>query len=238
MGGSSESVADKLKSTRGVANVSSRQWDAEDYKLKALEREDRERSRGVNKRQREGEGAGAGPGGEAAVQMREGELDFGLGVGAVKMVNLEGDGAQARAGYFCKTCELSFADSNTYVEHVNSVRHMSKLGLSMEVQRSSVRAVKARLRLRIEEKQAKFSVGVGKAPKAYDFVEKVQALEALEETAEAERQAEKQARKDERKRKRQEAKAKAKENANGGPADEEMMKLMGFGGFGSSKAGA
>ena len=62
------------------------------------------------------------------------------------------------------------------------------------------------------------------------FNEHVREMEQQEVDQEDRRKAEKLARKEERKRTRE----KAKEEANGGPPDEDMMALMGFGAFGGA----
>ena len=50
------------------------------------------------------------------------------------------------AGFYCEACDLTFRDSPSWIEHLNSKQHLSNTGQSMEVRRATLEEVRERLR--------------------------------------------------------------------------------------------
>mmetsp|Transcript_7489 Transcript_7489/g.12026 ORF Transcript_7489/g.12026 Transcript_7489/m.12026 type:complete len:204 (+) Transcript_7489:239-850(+) len=202
-------MSDQLAATRGIANVETEdEYDAEVYKRKALERSDRIARGGAPSKNASS--------GVQSVKSRRDHVDFGTVVGKAKMVNPEGSNG-GRVGFFCKVCELTFPDSGSYLIHINSSSHQSRLGLTMEVEKSTIDAVKARLTMKIREKYEHRDDRLeGKT-----FIERVKDLHKED--------AEKKAKRLELKKKRKEDKKKEEQAAEEGNQD--MMALMGFSSF-------
>lgn len=49
------------------------------------------------------------------------------------------------AGFYCETCDLTFKDSLSYLDHINSSSHYRKLGISGKVERATLEQVRDRL---------------------------------------------------------------------------------------------
>jgi len=194
---------DQLQGTRGVMNVSSRTWDASVYQEKALHRED-QGSQAVRKSE--------------FLEARKTEVRFDDSVGKVKSIDIEAQGG--RVGFFCKECQLTFPDSDSYLVHLNSSKHQARLGQSMNVERSSIEAVKDAMTTKIESKHS-HSI-VEETP--LSFEERVKALEDAEEQKKIDRLYLKAKRKEEKQLEVQEE-----------FDDQEAMEMMGFGSFGSKK---
>ena len=98
---------------------------------------------------------------------------------------------------------------------------LRKLGQTTRVERSTLAQVRARIaHLREKTKEAS-------SAKAFDFDQRLAEVKAKEDARRAEKKAQKEAQKEEARL------ALAKKTAL--DADDEMAKLMGFGGFGSTK---
>ncbi len=216
---------DALAATRGVANVGEeRKWDADEYKRRALERADRESGAAeAAARVRLARGGDAGGTAPKFLEARSETLNFLKDAGSKMAVNLEATGG--RTGYHCKVCELTFNDSQVYTRHLNSAEHLSKLGLSTLVRRSSRLEVQQRLRQRVLAKHG--LSGRANQVDERSFEQRVADAEAAEARRAEERAARKAARKAERK---------AERAPDAEPAvDQEVMDAMGFGGFGAKK---
>lgn len=136
----------ELAKTKGVANVSLRRtWDKEEYRRRALEREE-----GPKPITREKDENGA----LVPVFLEKKKTthkNLEDGIGKTYAVNPEGEGAE-KGGYYCKVCDRSFMDSTSYLDHLNSRMHMATLGMSMNVKKSSVVDVKNRFKAHIQKK--------------------------------------------------------------------------------------
>ncbi|TMW60146.1 hypothetical protein Poli38472_000188 [Pythium oligandrum] len=234
---------------KGVANVTRQTWDKQEYERLAQMRAngelplEEEAKKVVKSNKQEfaaAEEGAAGPVGSARafLKARAQRVTLEDNVGTVRV--MKGEDAAKTNGYYCEVCEITLKDSVAYLDHINGKRHLSKLGYSMRVERSSVDQVKSRLQ--------------SAAKRKYDPVI-TKKLDAMEEYEKKRRELEKE--EERRKRQRKEEK-KAKKNAETAPVDvettqteettgeastepqvsaeeAEMMAMMGFGGFGGSK---
>lgn len=220
------SKPDPLAGTRGVVNVSSRrEWDKESYRKKAIERQERLAYKGVVRRD-DNE--------ESDRPMLDGRDKTFLNskfenrqVGRTQKVNPEGSGAE-QGGFYCELCDKSYKDDMAFLEHVNSRMHQAKLGVSMHVKKSTSADVRSRLKQHVAKRVEETAKGA-QAEEKYDFKARVKQLDAEEEERKR-KQKEHKKRKKEKKRLEKERQTEAEEQP-----DAEMMQMMGFGGFGSSK---
>jgi len=214
-----EMVEDALAATRGVHNVEAeRTWDAEEYKLRALERQDRESgvADAVARRR------AAASSGETFLQGRGELLNFEKDVGKSRAVAVDATGA-AKSGYFCQVCQRTFNDSSTYMIHLNSAEHNAKTGMSMAVKKSSLEEVRQALRTKIAIKYGYHKDARDKR----SFEQRVRDAEAQTAAKKQKRQENRQARKA--------AKQAAQQEQEQEQTDAEVMAAMGFGGFGGKK---
>ncbi|GBG27517.1 Zinc finger matrin-type protein 2 [Hondaea fermentalgiana] len=226
-------AGERSGATRGVSNIESRSWDREAFERRAREREDRERGaeaaverrRLLEARQDDG-----------FLHSRRETVDFFKDVGSRRMIDLEADGALTRQGYHCELCQRTFTDSSSYMQHLNSVQHQSKLGNSMAVRKATLSEVRQRIRERVELKYAKRAQAHAAA--TYDFESRVRELEELEANKREERAARKRKRKEERKMANNSANQAMDDQLPAEDAETKaMMAAMGISGFGSTKAG-
>ena len=88
-----------------------------------------------------------------SVSVRQENLDLEKKVGTKSKFNAHPDAKRTGKGFWCAVCELEFLDSNSYVNHINSRFHQSKLGKSMVITESSLSEVK--MKLLAQKKRAK-----------------------------------------------------------------------------------
>jgi U4/U6.U5 tri-snRNP component SNU23 len=115
---------------------------------------------------------------------------------------------EASKGFRCDICGVSFNDNLSYLDHLNSFQHLKALGLNARIKRSTIEEVRARLLARKER------------TKELNVKEKIE----LQKKNEAEEWM-----------RLKELKKKEKEDSRKEFEDEDVSKLMGFGGFNSSK---
>lgn len=146
-------------------------------------------------------------------------------VGRTQKINPDGEGSEL-GGFYCDLCDKTYNDDISFIQHVNSSMHQAKLGLSMNVKKSTVAAVKSRLKLHVAKRVEETTKGLEKEEE-YSFKERV----AQRQVEEAERlRKNKEAKQRKLERIRLEKKLVDKQNT-----DEETMAMMGFGSFGSTK---
>ncbi|KAF8072730.1 Zmat2 [Scenedesmus sp. PABB004] len=215
----------------GVDNTARRTWDREEFVEKAAEREkkaaahdDDETALAVRKRKRlERDPLHQGLiVARSSLQMRSYEVNLGERLGKSQVIGLNTPLSQ-QAGYYCSVCDCVLRDSQSYLDHINGKYHNRALGMSMKVEASTVEQVKNRLQLH-KEKAA--------AARPDDYLP-----DGIDRRL-AEREAEEERLKAEKKEAKRAAKRAARDGDDDGGlggADEDMMALMGFGGFGGGK---
>ena len=123
-----------MASSAVKATSENRTWDDAEYeKLARAKREDAYDER-VNKFAE-----------KKSVSVRQETLDLEKKVGTKSKFNAHPDAKRTGKGFWCAVCELEFLDSNSYVNHINSRFHQSKLGKSMVITESSLSEVKMNL---------------------------------------------------------------------------------------------
>ncbi|KAF3935924.1 hypothetical protein ABW20_dc0107777 [Dactylellina cionopaga] len=220
-----------------------RTWDREEYAQKATERQAREAKERKERYEAKLAGKKYIPKSEIdadekkfddskMVEARRDRIRLDENLNKVQMVPLGSTGGRRGRGpgYYCEACDLNFTNSLEYVEHLNSKQHLHATGQSDVVERATVEMVRERLawlkqRKREQDKAEEFDLAKRLAER-----KKVEEQERLE-------------RKEKKKIKKEEAKLKKVQTNNNidqdGPIDNDaamMARMMGFGGFGSTKA--
>ncbi|KAE8732666.1 C2H2 and C2HC zinc fingers superfamily protein isoform 2 [Hibiscus syriacus] len=211
----------------GVDNTFRKKFDREEYLERAREREKQE-AEGRSKSQSKGPAVQRKP-----LKHRDYEVDLESRLGKTQVVTpvapLSQQGAKetlaclhrcgnenfdSRAGYYCSVCECVVKDSANYLDHINGKKHQRALGMSMRVERASLKQVQERFeQLKKRKPPGSFS--------EQDLDERIIKQQEEEE---------------ERKRQRRERKKEKKKAAEEEPEiDPDVAAMMGFGGFGSSK---
>jgi len=125
-------------------------------------------------------------------------------------------------GFYCEACDRTYKDSNAYLDHINGRAHLRALGQTTKISRSTVEQVRARIAyLREKTKEASTA-------KSYDFEQRLADIKAKEAAVRAEK---KQAKKAEKEKARVEL---VKDSVTI-QEESDMMQMLGFSGFGSTK---
>ncbi|KAI9893940.1 MAG: hypothetical protein M1814_005493 [Vezdaea aestivalis] len=154
---------------------------------------------------------------------RTARLDISSLVGKTSLVPAGASAGGKRgksAGFYCDACDLTFKDNLQWVEHLNSKGHGARVGESGVVKRATLEDVKERLRW-LKRKREEDEIVVG-------LDERVKMAGEREDK-------EKEDRRVARREKRKKPVKEALEVETGEGGDDEMAKVMGFGGFKTTK---
>ena len=207
----------------GIDNTTRKKWDKSEYAAKALQRVEEE-----DKKKPKASDFGLvvkQPLTRENMIKRDFKKDLESKVGTVTLVNPNtGEGS----GFRCKETGVILHDSLSYLDHINSKKTQRERGISIHAERSTVEQVRNRFAV---HKKRKEMIKRGENPDEgidteTDLVKRIEhATNKEREEAEAKR---------ERKRLKKEAKKmeKTKEEVEKTVEEEEMMKAMGFSGFG------
>jgi U4/U6.U5 tri-snRNP component SNU23 len=134
------------KRATGVDNTHRKVWNKEEYHQKAIEKEARAKVAEESKldaktrKRRERDPLHLGVIVERGkLKPRDREIDLTSNLGKTRV---QGGG---ESGFYCSTCDCTLKDSLAYLDHINGTYHNRALGMSMEVERSTVEQVKKRL---------------------------------------------------------------------------------------------
>ncbi|KAI4301711.1 hypothetical protein L6164_034962 [Bauhinia variegata] len=191
----------------GVDNTFRRKFDREEYLERARERERQEEE--VRSKPK------GPPVQRKPLKHRDYIVDLESRLGKTQVVTPVAPLSQ-QAGYYCSVCECVVKDSANYLDHINGKKHQRALGMSMRVERASLKQVQER----------------------FDNLKKRKDVGSFTEQDLDERILKQQQEEEERKRQRKERKKeKKKEKAAEEEAeiDPDVAAMMGFGGFRSSK---
>ncbi|KAL4080288.1 hypothetical protein V8B97DRAFT_1914341 [Scleroderma yunnanense] len=205
-----------------------KKWDKEEYAERAKKKDEDERDRMQENEERMKQGKAPRKGRKEdlpkptkLMKRREGPLELDKNLNKTTVVQNPGGRGPGQPGFYCETCNRTYKDTSAYLDHINGRTHLRRLGQTTRIERSTLAQVRARIAyLREKTKDASNA-------KAFDFDKRIAEVKAREAARRAEKRAQKKAQKEEVRL------ALAKESAM--EVDDEMSKLMGFGGFGSTK---
>ncbi|KAI0302613.1 hypothetical protein BC826DRAFT_1101494 [Russula brevipes] len=197
-----------------------RKWDKEEYAEKARQKDEEERLRKKPIKAKKKDL----PKATELMKRREHDLELEKNLGKTMVVQNPGARGPGQPGFHCETCNRTYKDSVGYLDHINGRAHLRTLGQTTRIERSTVEQVRAKIAaLRAQTKEASNA-------KAFDFDKRLAEIRDKELAAREEKKAAKKA---EREQARLElAKDAAAMQVDGG---DDMMNMMGFSGFGSTK---
>ncbi|KAI9847619.1 MAG: U4/U6.U5 snRNP associated protein [Sclerophora amabilis] len=168
---------------------------------------------------------------------RAARLNVSAQVGKTQMLSAAQAGVGKRgrgAGFYCEACDLTFKDNLQWVEHLNSKGHLVQTGQSGEVRRVGVEEVRKRL---AELKKRRDDLAREREGEGVELGER---LRIRKEKDDEEREEKRRIRREKRRAggAGNEGGVKMEKGEDGEQGDEEMMKLMGFGGVGSTRVPA
>ncbi|KAF3917351.1 hypothetical protein ABW21_db0201834 [Orbilia brochopaga] len=224
-----------------------RTWNREEYAQKAAERQAREASE--RKERYEAKLAGkkfipkpeAGAEGDKKfddtkmIEARRDRIRLDENLNKVQMVPLGSTGGRRGKGpgYYCEACDLNFTNSLEYVEHLNSKQHLLATGQTDTVERATLDMVKERLAWLKQRKREQ-----GQAEE-FDLAKRLAERQRVEEVERLLRNERKKVKKEEARQKKAQASVTTQRDDISADYDGDaamMARMMGFGGFGSTKA--
>ncbi|KAH7724426.1 zinc finger protein [Aphelenchoides avenae] len=190
-----------------------RTWDKTEFEIKAQERIAAEREAADIK-----SGKIKPPKGpkKEMLKPRDFKVDLESRIGKQVVINKTTPTAET-GGYYCDVCDCVVKDSINFLDHINGKNHQRNMGFSMKVKRSTVDEVRDRLQQKKSEKLYS---------KKEDDQERMQELK--EEEAKLQDLKRQQ-------RERQQTRKRPATQEEDLDKDSELYKLMGIGGFGTSK---
>ncbi|KAG5669130.1 hypothetical protein PVAND_017026 [Polypedilum vanderplanki] len=183
-----------------------KKWDKKEYERKALDR--------IQKIKKDEIPLPEAP--REMLKVRDYKVDLDSKLGKSMVINKTTPSSQS-GGYFCNVCDCVVKDSINFLDHINGKKHQRNLGMSMKVERSSLEQVKERFSKNKRKNEDK--------PKEYDLEQRLKEAQEMEEKL-------KEQKREKKKRKIDEEQA---GSSNDGGFDDDMMRMMGFSGFGGSK---
>lgn len=216
-----------------------KKYDRAEYAAKAAEKEAKEKEEG--KLRYEAKLAGKKyyaplTGEETLTQARASRLDVSQNVGKIMLMPAgAATGKRGRgAGFYCPDCDLTFKDNLQWVEHENSMQHLRAIGQTGEVKRATTEEVHDRI-ARIWERMMEEQKG--------DVKTLGERLEVRKEEEDKEREERRKKRQDLMLRRKEEREKEVKVKTEYGEDvrvegehdEDDMMAMMGIGGFGTSK---
>lgn len=206
-----------------------RKWDKEEYAERAKKKDDEERDRMKENEERMKQGKKPLRGKKQdlpkpteLMKRREHDLELDKNLGKTMVVQNPGGRGPGQPGFYCDTCNRTYKDSVGYLDHINGRAHLRALGQTTRIERSTVQQVRARIAyLREKTKEASNA-------KAFDFEQRLTEIRDKELAARAEKKAQKKAERDK-------ARLELAQDTTMNQDGDNMMSMMGFSGFGTSK---
>ncbi|KAJ6625471.1 hypothetical protein B0H10DRAFT_2001478 [Mycena sp. CBHHK59/15] len=204
-----------------------KKWDKEEYaeRAKKHDLEEKERMQENEERMRQGKRPRKGPRKDdlpkptELMKQREAPLELDKNLNKTMVVQNPGGKGPGQPGFHCETCNRTYKDSVGYLDHINSRAHLRALGQTTKLERSTLQQVRDRIAL-LREKTKDATTA-----KTFDFDERIAKVKANEIALREQKKAAKQAEKER-------IRLEMIENTAG---DDEMARMMGFGGFGTTK---
>ncbi|KAI0093174.1 hypothetical protein BDY19DRAFT_982961 [Irpex rosettiformis] len=206
-----------------------KKWDKEEYaeKAKQKDQEERERMQENEERMKQGKKPRKGrkddlPKPTELMKRREGSLELDKNLGKTMVVQNTSGRGPGVPGFYCETCNRTYKDSTGYLDHINGRAHLRALGQTTRIERSTLEQVRARIAyLREKTKEASNA-------KTFDFEQRLAEVREKEVSLRAEKKAQKRAQKEK-------VLVELAKDAGTMQVDNDMMAMMGFSGFGTSK---
>ncbi|KAI0685200.1 hypothetical protein BC835DRAFT_1385528 [Cytidiella melzeri] len=206
-----------------------KKWDKEEYaeKAKKKDQEERERMQENEERLKQGKKPRKGrkedlPKPTELMKRREGSLELDKNLGKTMVVQNSSGRGPGVPGFYCETCNRTYKDSTGYLDHINGRAHLRALGQTTRIERSTVEQVRARIAyLREKTKEASNA-------KSFDFEQRLAEVREKEQALRAEKKAQRKAQKEKVLIELAKDTAMVQDDNN-------MMQMMGFSGFGTSK---
>ncbi|WVQ93624.1 hypothetical protein IAU59_000700 [Kwoniella sp. CBS 9459] len=122
---------------------------------------------------------------------RKSDMDLNKNLNKTMLVQTGTTGKGPRgAGFYCEMCDRTFKDSLSYLDHINGRTHLRMLGMTTQVERSTLSQVRAKIA------SLRAATANAVTAKNFDFNQRLKAIKDAEEV-------ERQRRREERKRKRE-----------------------------------
>ncbi|OCF44071.1 hypothetical protein I317_02024 [Kwoniella heveanensis CBS 569] len=122
---------------------------------------------------------------------RKSDMDLNKNLNKTMLVQTSTTGKGPRgAGFYCEMCDRTFKDSLSYLDHINGRTHLRMLGMTTQVERSTLTQVRAKIA------SLRAATANAVTAKNFDFNQRLKSVKEAEEV-------ERQRRREERKRKRE-----------------------------------
>ncbi|KAI0743832.1 hypothetical protein C8Q80DRAFT_1257790 [Daedaleopsis nitida] len=209
-----------------------KKWDKEEYAEKARQRDQEEKERMQENEERLKQGKKPRktrkddlPKPTELMKQRDGPLELDKNLGKTMVVQNAGNRGPGVPGFYCEACNRTYKDSAGYLDHINGRAHLRALGQTTKIARSTVEQVRARIAY-LREKTREAS-----SAKEFDFEQRLAEVREREAKLRDEKKAAKKAQ-------RELARAELAKDTAAAPEakqDNDMMSMMGFAGFGTTK---